>query len=677
MATRPYELAFLGLLLVGACGDDSPRGAGGEGTDTDAGMEDGDGDGDGNDDGADGDDDPDVGGPCESVDDCDDDNPCSVDSCEANVCQYEGIETRDCRPQINVDYPMRGATIEGDAGDAVTVTGVVRTGHGNIDSLTLGGKNVEVDDDGKFSIDVDPTVGGNTLVFETLDSNGFARKRVQSFLWSSKFRKPIEPVSGISPQGIMISLDQEVIDDGDHSLPADDLASIMQLAIDNFDISQFLGGGEPVVQQAGYDVYLESLTFDEMGLQLLGNDGGLRLIATVNGVEGDLFYDCTSALCFAAGGDSTGGLTIDSVGVSADLMLNISPTHDLDIDLVNVQTVIDPDGVDVYSDNSWTNFLLSVVELFIIDDLAAQISDELNSQVYGTLSPLLSEGLEGLNFTTTLDFPKLGSEDTIAVDLITDWSATDFHDGVSPPNPSPPQGGVIHLRGGGYSGADQPPYDNLGIPDRAGCGTGDALDMPRQGDLEIGLSDDMLNQILYAAWADRLLDFPLPQEEGGGGGLYEDLEVDISGLLAPTANDCNETGRLLAHIGDLRIDASLKLQGNPINFVAFTSLAVAVEINVVDNEISIAIPSVEWMETDLTVEQDESIMTEELLISAVEAQLEGQLIDALGGGGLGGIALPDIDLSETLGLPPGTAQVTIGVTDVSHVDGVTVIAGHL
>ena len=677
MATRPYELAFLGLLLVGACGDDSPRGAGGDGTDTDVGMEDGDGDGDGNDDGADGDDDPDVGGPCESVDDCDDDNPCSIDSCEANVCQYEGIETRDCRPQINVDYPARGATIDGDAGDPITVTGVVRTGHGNIDSLTLGGQTVDVDDDGNFSVDVEPTVGGNTLVFETTDSNGFARKRVQSFLWSTKFRKPVEPVSGISPQGIMISLDQEVIDDGDHSLPADDLASIMQLAIDNFDISQFLGGGEPVVQQAGYDVYLESLTFDEMGLQLLGNDGGLRLIATVNGVEGDLFYDCTSALCWAAGGDSTGGLTIDSVGVSADLMLNISPSHDLDIDLVNVQTVIDPDGVDVYSDNSWTDFLLSVVELFIIEDLAAQISDELNSQVYGTLSPLLSEGLEGLNFTTTLDFPMLGSEDTIGVDLITDWSATDFHDGVSPPDPSPPQGGVIHLRGGGYTDVDEPPYDNLGIPDRAGCGTGEPLDMPRQGDLEIGLSDDMLNQLLYAAWAGGLLDFPLPQEEGGGGGLYEDLEVDISGMLAPTANDCNETGRLLAHIGDLRIDASLVLQGNPINFVAFTSLVVAVEITVVDNEISIAIPSIEWMETDLTVEQDESIMTEELLIGAVEAQLEGQLIEGLGSGGFGGIALPDIDLSDTLGLPPGTAQVTIGVTDVSHVDGVTVIDGHL
>jgi len=677
MMSRLPVATILAGLLVGGCGDDSPRGGGADGTDTDVGMEDGDGDGDGNDGADDGDDDPDVGGPCESEDDCDDDNPCSVDSCEANVCTYEGVETRDCRPQINVEYPVRGATIEGDSGDAVTVTGVVQTGHGNIDSLTLGGQTVDVDDDGGFSIDVEPTVGGNTLVFETTDSNGFARKRVQSFLWSTKFRKPTAPVSGISPQGIMISLDQEVIDDGDHGLPADDLASIMQLAIDNFDISQFLGGGAPVVQQAGYDVYLEALNFEEMGLQLLGNDGGLRLIATVNGVEGDLFYDCTSALCFAAGGDSTGGLTIDSVGVSADLQLNISPSHDLDIDIVNVQTVIDPDGVDVYSDNSWTNFLLSVVELFIIEDLAAQISDQLNSQVYGTLSPLLSEGLQGLNFSTTIDFPMLGSEDTIGVDLITDWSATDFHDGDAPPDPSPPQGGVIYLRGGGYTDVEQPPYDNLGIPDRAGCGTGEPLDMPRQAPLEIGLSDDMLNQLLYAAWAGRLLDFPLPQEEGAGGGLYEDLVVDISGLLAPTANDCNEEGRLIAHIGDLRIDASLVLQGKPINFVAFTSLAVAVEISVVDSEISIAIPSIEWMETDLTVEQDESIMAEELLIGAVEAQLEGQLIDALGTGGFGGIALPDIDLSETLGLPPGTAQVTIGVNGVSHVEGVTVIEGQL
>ena len=673
MATRPLKLAFLGLLLVGACGDDSPRGAGADGTDTDVGMDDGDGDGDG--DGADGDDDDD--GPCESVDDCDDDNPCSIDSCEDNVCQHEGIETRDCRPQINVEFPPRGATIEGDAGDVVTVTGVAQSGYGSIDSLTLGGQTIDVDENGAFSIDVEPIVGGNTLVFEATDSNGFPRKRVQSFLWSTNYRKPTEPVSGISPQGILINLDQEVIDDGDHSLPADDLASILQLAIDNFDISQFLGGGAPVVEQAGYDVYLESLAYDEMGLQLLGVDGGVRLIATVEGVDGDLFYDCTNALCLAAGGDSTGGLTIESVGVQADLMLNVSPSHDLDIDLVNVQTVIDPDDVDVYSDNSWTNFLLSVVELFIIDDLAGQIADELNSQVYGTLSPLLSEGLEGLNFTTTLDFPKLGSEDTIAVDLITDWSVTDFHDGDSPPNPSPPQGGVIHLRGGGYAGVDEAPYDNLGIPDRAGCGTGEPLDLPRQGDLEIGLTDDMLNQLLYAAWAGRLLDFPLPQEEGAGGGLYEDLVVDISGMLAPTANDCNDDGRLIAHIGDLRIDASLVLQGNQINFVAFTSLAVAVEIAVVDNEISIAIPAVEWMETDLTVEQDESIMAEELLVSAVEAQLEEQLIDALGSGGFGGIALPDIDLSDTLGLAPGTAQVSIEVTGVSHVDGVTVIDGQL
>lgn len=674
MALRCGKLAFLSALLVGACGDDSPRGAGAGGTDTDvgtAGDADGDDIADGTADGGPG------NGPCESVDDCDDKNACSVDACEANVCTHAGIESVECRPRVEVEFPSRGATIEGDAGAPVTVVGRAKTGYGTVPDLVLNGMTVDVDDEGNFSHDIDPIVGGNTLVFEAFDSNGFERKRVQSFLWSTKFRSPTTAPSGMSPQGLLISLDQAAIDDGEHSLPADDIATLLELAFTNFDISQFLGGGAPVVQQAGYDVYIQSLDYEDLGVELSGIDGGIELVASLSGIEGDLLYDCTNALCLAAGGDSTGGLTIENVGVSADMMLTVNAEHQLVIDLVNVQTLIDPDEVDVYSDNAWTNFLLSVVELFIIDDLAMQIAAELNTQIYGTLSPLLSDALSGFNFSTTLDFPSLSSDDTISVDLLTDWSLTDFHDGASPPDPSPPQGGVLHLRGGGYVNMVGTEFQNDGIPDRDGCGTGEPFDLPRDSDIEIGMTDDVLNQILYGAWRGGLLQFPLPQSEGGGGGLYEDLVVDISGMLAPTANDCNEDGRLQAHIGDLKIDASLTLQGNPITFVAYTSLMVEVTVSVFNGEISIAIPSINWMETELSVEQDDAIMTEEVLINAVESQLETQVIDALGAGGFGGIALPDIDLSSTLGLPPGTAQVTIGVDDVEHIDGVTVINGHL
>lgn len=663
----------LALLSI-ACADDAPRTGGADGTGTGDAATGGPGDDDGVDETAADDD-----GPCSADGDCDDDNPCSVDTCEAGACTYEAQAkpTNECRPHIVVDSPERGATIEGAAGDTVTVTGSVTTGFGSIESLTLNDKPVAVGADGTFSVDFDPTVGGNTLIFDTEDASAFTRRRVQSFLWSTTFRKPAVAPSGISPQGLLINLDQQVIDDGDHSLPADDIATLLQLAVDNFDISQFLGGGGPLLSSAGYDVYLDGLTFESMGIALTGIDGGMHLVATVEDIEGPLTFDCTNPLCLAAGGDSSGGLTIAEVGVQADMMLGVSAEHTLSITLANVSTLIDPDDVDVYSNNAWTNILLSVVELFIIDDLAMQIADELTNQVYETLSPLLAEGLAGLNFSTIIDFPSLADpKSAIPVDLITDWSATDFHDGLTPPSPSPPQGGVVQLRGGGYVDEAVTDYDNLGIPDRAGCGAGGDLDLPRAADIEIGLTDDMLNQLLYAAWRGGLLQFPLPMSDAGAG-IYEDLEVDISGYLAPTANDCNDEGRLLAHIGDLQIDASLTLQGNPIHFVAFSSLVVAVEISVVDGHIAISIPNVESMATELTVEEDDAIATEELLVSAVEAQLETQLIDALGTGGLGGIALPDIDVSATLGLPPGTAQVTIEVTDVTHEAGVTVMSGHL
>jgi hypothetical protein len=55
--------------------------------------------------------------------------------------------------------------------------------------------------------------------------------------------------------------------------------------------------------------------------------------------------------------------------------------------------------------------------------------------------------------------------------------------------------------------------------------------------------------------------------------------------------------------------------------------------------------------------------------------LEGRL--ALGGGGLGTVPLPEIDLSAALGLAPGTALIEIMPQSVQRVDGVTVIGASL
>jgi hypothetical protein len=323
-----------------------------------------------------------------------------------------------------------------------------------------------------------------------------------------------------------------------------------------------------------------------------------------------------------------------------------------------------------------------VVEFFVLDSLVADIAAQLNDTVQSELGPLLADGLDQFNLNTSLDLPNLADPDApIVVDLITDFGARDFHDGFTPPNPSPPQGGLLVLRGGGFVEDDLDPYDNLGIPLRADCGQGaDGMAMPRTSLMEIGLHDDLLNQILYGAWRGGLLEFPLTEEllggGGGGGGVYEDLDIYISGMLAPTASDCGD-GQLLAHIGDMRIDASLTILDKPVTFVAFSSLVVGVEVSDLDGALGITITGVESIETELTVGESNAIELEPALRDAVETQLGDGLVGALGGGALGAIELPQMDLSDTLGLPPGTALIAIEVESVDRGPGTTVISGHL
>lgn len=664
-------------IALGACGDDAATASGTDGAtggSDDAatlGSNDGVDDTVGGNDGPDGD--GDAGGPCTEDADCTSDDPCQAGMCEGSMCTFEPALTVECRPFIDVEYPLRGATIEGESGDVVTVVGTVSTGAGTIEGLTLDGEPIDVAADGSFVIDVEPVVGGNTLVFETVDSNEWTRRRVQSFLWSTSYMLPTEPMEGVAPQGLLMHLGQESIDDGDRSEPINDLGTVFFLTLDSLDLGAFVDPMTPFASQAGYDIYLTSLTKGSTEVELTAIDGGLHLDASLVNIDGDLVFDCTNVLCLAAGGDGTGGLEMDSVDIAADILLSVGRNNELRVDLTNVSTQVN--DLNIFSNNFWTNFLLSIIEPFIIGGVVSDVEGLLSDEVNNTLGPLLAEGLAGFSISAPIGFPSLSdSEAEITVQLETDVGATDWHDGTAPPRPSPLQSGLIEFRGGGYVLEATTPYDNLGIPYRAGCDAGDVnIGMPRQGPLEIGLSDDLLNQLLYGAWAGGLLEFELGLGEAGGG--INVMGVEVSGQLAPTATDCNEEGTLLAHVGDLEISATIEINGQVTDFVAYSSLALQVDIGAGKDGITIAIPGVEWMETELNVEQAESIPMEDSFRELVDALVEDQLLSGLSDG-FGGIALPEIDLSAIAGLPPGSALLSINVDTVERQPGISVLNSH-
>ncbi|MBC8069399.1 MAG: hypothetical protein IAG13_13770 [Deltaproteobacteria bacterium] len=604
--------------------------------------------------------------------DCDDGDPCTDDACAGTSCTHEPTLTSECRPQIDVQFPPRAATVTGDLGArVVTVTGTVSSGLGEIESLTCNGEAVTVAADGSFSHDVPVVVGGNLLVLETADDAGNTRRRVQSLLWSGSYHEPMVPSDDPVPEGLGFWLSQESLDDGEHSLPVDDLATVMELALGAFDTSAFADPTTPVTSSAGYDVYLTSLELGSASVSLQGVSGGIALSAALQDIVGDLDFDCTNFGCELAGGDGTGGLSIAAVTVNGTLLLGVDENHQLSATLEGVDAIVDPDDVEIWSDNAWTNILLSVVEVFIHDSLVTQLEGALEDQVESNLGPALANGLSALTLATEFSFPNLGNaRQTIPVELAADFASTDFN-GSS----NPPQGGAVVLRAGGYPTLAVTPYDNDGVPTRSGCGTDmQELAIPREAALEIALADDTLNQLLFAGWRGGLLEFPLSSGQLGGGGIVEDLNVVVSGMLAPTVSDCGADGTLTGTIGDIRIDATLTIQGEPVEFTAFTTLVVRVGINASETGIALDLGEVLQVETELTA-NDASIPMESALIDLLEAQLVEGLLGQLGTTGFGAISLPTIDLSGMVGLPPGTAMLTIHVEEVVREGGTSVIVG--
>jgi hypothetical protein len=428
-----------------------------------------------------------------------------------------------------------------------------------------------------------------------------------------------------------------------------------------------------VASSTGYDIYITGINLGDSGVSLTAIDGGFAVRVSLTGISGGLRFDCTELGCQLLGGDSSGSYSIGSVITDADVVLGVTPEHTVSVSLVNVSTSIN--GLDVRSNNVFTNFLLSIIELFIGNSLAGDLESLLEDELANELGPLLEQGLGALAFSLPLAIPTLGGDSSIPVDVVTDFESVDF-------GAADPAGGAIIERGGAYTAAAATPYDNLGVPNRDACGAGgQSLMLLRQSPLELGFSDDLLNQILYAAWRGGWLEVDVGPELLGSIDLsalgITELSLTLSGWLAPTVSDCNTEGELRIHTGDLQILGRLLLDGNVITFTGYSSFEGDLVLSVTGDGLGIGIGSINQSDTEVTINEDDQLETEALLTTLLETALVGAIEGALGGEGLGTIPIPAIDLSSALGLPPGSAVLEPMPQSVERADGATILGATL
>ena len=254
--------------------------------------------------------------------DCSDGNACTTDTCDPDSgCKSTLIISHACRPQIVIEYPPRAATIQ-QPDAAVTVSGTVKSGAGAITAFQINGEDVAVAADGSFAKVVASVIGGNTLVVDAVDSMGSKRHRVQAWLWSPAYLKPdvTKPKSGMVDAGMGYWLSKQVIDDGDHTPPPNDLATVFELVMQSFDIGGLIP--DPAYQGSGVTMTISNLTHGKATTGLTPVAGGLKMVATIPNVAADVVAKYKPFKWFPAI-TLNGKLIITAIVITADVSFQV------------------------------------------------------------------------------------------------------------------------------------------------------------------------------------------------------------------------------------------------------------------------------------------------------------------------------------------------------------------
>ena len=158
------------------------------------------------------------------------------------------------------------------------------------------------------------------------------------------------------------------------------------------------------------------------------------------------------------------------------------------------------------------------------------------------------------------------------------------------------------------------------------------------------------------------------------------MTLDISAMLPPIIEWCDDEAPMEVQLGDMRIDADLTLLGSAIEVLMYASLAANGSIDLVtadDGSLELGITVGELLFLDVEIASitpgfENLVPTLQALISE---QLVPSLLDGMVGESLGSFPIPEIDLSSfDESIPEGTV-IAIDAEAMWRDVGYTLIGG--
>ncbi len=612
-----------------------------------------------------------VAGECQGLAiSCDDGNPCTADSCDPVAgCFSQVLNIPECRPVITISWPPRGITLDGDP--VVVVSGTVTSPAAPIATLTINGETVEVKPDSTFQHPMTSAQAMNLIMGEAWDLIGGYGKAVQSYYYSTKYY-PVDsanPAQSMVNDGLMIFLGKDVWDDNDTS-DIDDIATILTVYLGNMDLNGMIQN--PVTTSSfgwcNYKISVKNIGFGTPQIDLVPTAGGLNLGIVLPNFKADVEADASEFACI----DVSGTAKASSVSVTGKVLISVDGAGNVSVTLQTVTVKLNGFSLDL---SGVTGALLNwLVDLFE-DTIASELESALKDQLSAMIPSLLKDVLESLALNQEFEVPPfIGEGEPVTLGIRTGLSSAVFTD----------EGSVLGLKATVVApkAIGHTPLGSIG---RAAClGAPEQFQIPKAGQLEIALADDLLNQIPYGIYWGGLLDLALNEQDIGtdlsGYGITE-LVVNLDALLPPILTSCNEESALKVQIGDMRIDATMNLFEMPVTLTAYASLEVDASIVAVDGaagkEMGIALGDVQIFEVQIVSITGALAGAEDALVTLIKENLVGGLLGGLAGGALGSFPIPAIDLSTIDPTLPAGSVIELDLVQIMRLFGYTALSGNV
>ena len=598
---------------------------------------------------------------------CDDGNPCTMDACDVSQgCQYSVLVTAFCQPQLVIDYPPRAAELYGPS-TFVTIQGHVVHNAAPVAWVYINGTEVAIQPDDTFELPYQAHGGLNILEAELWDLFDGHDKVVQGFILSNEYTpmNATNPDVSMIQDSVMIYMGQTVWDDNDIAL--NDFAAFLVQFFAGINLNDYMP--QMLYESGSYYVYAPGgVTYDLMQLDITCIHGGLHVRLKIPNVEMNITAD--GKHWYTPG--ASGRVTIDYLAVDMDFFFTVDGDGNVTATLAN--TASDVHGMNISLDG-----VLGFLFNWLVDFFEGMIANILEDQIEGIIEeqipPVLESALEQLAFNTTFEIPPLFEGlDPVTLTLTSKVSTLDFF----------PGGSVIGLKAAVVTdkGVELP---SLGSLHRNGCLTTEPpFAFWGVEEIEMGLSDDFLNQIPYAMWWAGLFSLPISTELLGGGSFeefgIEDLSLNLTGLRAPVISDCTPDYGLLIQMGDLMLDVTMNMFGMDVHVVIYAAFEAEVEVDVVQgeggqNELAMTLNDITYVQIELATVSENLVGSEDSLRLLLKQQILDKVLGMITENAMASIPIPTIELGSMIpGLPPG-ASLNMKPKETYRDRGYTVISG--